>query len=626
MSAIAGILSLTDRPVNRQELETITHPVPGNRIDALNVWNEDRIGFGHALARVTPESFYEEQPLVDSVSGCVITFDGRLDNRDELRQALARHAHLIDPPTDPALVLAAFLEWQTECPRHLIGDFAFAIWDPRARLLLLARDPLGQRCLFYRVNEEHILFASTLEQLLASPAIPRDLDDEALALYCYSVGNVGERTPYRAIKSLLGGSRLVIREGVVKVDDYWQWQEEPPAPGRLTQDHIAEFRSLFAQSVGARLRSQEPVGLLLSGGLDSSSVACMAGHLHGETGSPHVWSYSFVFDKFQSADERPYITSSVSRYEFPNTQILSDECWPFSRLDQWLPVFSEPFFAPFDAMQYITLARARGDGIRTMLMGHGGDSLLDGSPRYFADLLLARRWRDLHRQLRAYSASSRRPYWISFAGNALSPLFPLWARRMIEYRRGPDPSSFIHPRLRGRHLDAPPRLYRGRNAWWYALQNIVTSFGHTPNEAHIDRLMRLFGIEVRQPFLDVRLLKFILRLPPEAAYSDGTRRQILRQALRDILPPPIRDRTDKATFAPLMEYGLRERRRAFVQALLKDSELARREYVQGPAWQMAIEGYLSGNGILYWTYWYGLVLEIWLRYLTGRLPSLNATN
>jgi len=360
---------------------------------------------------------------------------------------------------------------------------------------------------------------------------------------------------------------------------------------------------------------------LLSGGLDSGSIACMVGDLHARTGSPQVHTYSFVFEKFSECDERPYINAAVSRYQTPHTFVCADDCWTFSRLDPWRSVFSEPFFAPYDAMFYKTLAQARADGVRVMLMGHGGDSVLEGSPRYFADWLLAGRWRDVHRQIRVYAAATRWPYPIAFTGNALSPLFPTWARRAIEFRHAPRVTPLIPRHLRAYGFDSLPALHRGRNAWWYDFRDQL-NFGQSPHETYLDRLMRLFGMEIRQPFLDVRLIKFILRSPPNALYADGTPRVILRNSLHDILPPLIRERRSKVSFAPLMEYGLRAREK-FLNALVQDSELARRGYIVEQAWRRAIENELRRRQPLYYIYWHSLVTEIWLRIQAGRLPELD---
>jgi len=619
MSAIAGIFHTDRAPIDLARLRSIASPPPDYRGEDVTTWDAPGIGLAHSRAAEANDS----QPLVDAASGCVITFEGRLDNRAELLDKLGRAAQPLSGTPDAAYALAAFLRWGADCVQHLIGDFVFAIWDARARSakLFLARDPLGQRPLYYSQTQDGFAFASTLEQLLRDRTVPHELDDEIIPYYVYAYGALKTETPYRFIRQLPGGSYLIADSNRIQIENYWEWQTEPPAPRALTDNDVSEFRARFAEAVRCRIADDAPTGLLLSGGLDSGSIASMAGHLRAQTGTTQLHAYSFVFEKFSECDERVYIDSAVARYGFPHTPILGDDCWTFSRLDPWQTVFSEPFFAPYDPLFYKTLAQARADGIRVMLMGHGGDLLLDGSPRYFADWLLVGRWRDVHRQTRAYAAAAKRPYAVGLIGNALSPLFPTWARRAIEFRHAPRIKALIPHHLHSQGFHTTPELHRGRNAWWYDFRDQL-NFGQSPHEAYLDRLMRLFGMEIRQPFADVRLIKFILSLPPDATYSDGAHRAILRAALRDILPPPIRDRRSKTSFAPLMDYGLRARRK-FVESLLQDSELGRRRCIVAPVWQRELQNYFRGNQPLSNIYWHSLVTEIWLRIQTGRLPELG---
>jgi asparagine synthase (glutamine-hydrolysing) len=611
LSAIAGIITFDGAPVARRQLDLIARPVPANSDDTIATWCDSTIGFAHASALSTRQP----QPLVDSASGCVITFDGRLDNRAELFSLRDTRA------PDAALILAAYLEWRDDFLLHLRGDFAIAIWDPRTHHLILARDPLGQRALFYACDSTRLIFASTLEQLLADPSISRELDAETLPYYFYAYGALESQTVYRAIKSLPGGSRLIARDGQTRVERYWHWRDSPPQPRALTPNDFDEFRATLTDAITARKRADCPVGLLLSGGLDSGSIASIAGDLFRRDQVAPVRAYSLVFDQFEQCDERRYIEPIIARYNLPFIPVPADDCWTLANWETGLPVFSEPFFEAYDGMKYAALARARADGVRVMLMGHGGDSLLNGSPRAFADLIWQGRWRDLHRELRAFANASGRPYWQSVAGNALSPWLSNWVRGKIEFRFWQNPAPLIPPRLRALHFDAPPKLHRGKFAWWYDLRDQLVNVGRSLHEGHIDRTFRLFGMEIRQPFMDVRLFNLILSLPPEATYSNGTRRFILRAALKDILPTEIYARRDKAEFSPLLHLGLREHRRAFVENLLVDSELARRDLVMDKVWRATVQNYLAGKQTITWLEWRGLAMEIWLRVQTGRLVT-----
>lgn len=624
MSAIAGVLRLDDRPVDRLLLEALTTAAPGGVVDAVGYWQDGPAALGHALWHVTPESIHEQPPLRDQASGCLIVFDGRLDNRPQLASALAGCGCLLDQDSDAAYALSAYLHWGEGAPERLLGDFAFAIWDPRARRLLLARDPLGMRPLFYSLHNHRLAFASTLEQLLADPELPRELNEPALVGYLYGGSSLPpEQTCYRFVSHVPGGHRLTVSGRQAQLTRYWHWPEQPPEPRPATGSDAEEFRGLLAEAVRCRIRSITPVGLLLSGGLDSSSIACLAGHLHEREGTPRVQAYSLVFDEFSECDERAYSTAAASRVGLKHTLLPADDCSALSHLEQWLPIFSEPFFGPYDGTQLKLFAQARADGMRVLLMGHGGDHLLSGSAHYLADWVLQRRWRELHKQVRARAVTAKRSYLRSFISSALLPLVPTWTQRIAAYRPDPCALAWMPAHLRKQHdLYGPLAIAAGRSAWWYQLRRQLSRFGQYSHEAYMDRLARLMGVQVWQPLLDVRLIRFVLRTPPDAFYRNGTTKVLLRESLRDILPPQIRDRPDKPGLGLLIDVGLRQRRRAFVEALLVDSELERRRYVLPRRWKSTVQTFLQGDDQPFWYCWRSLTLEMWLRVQEGRLPPL----
>jgi asparagine synthase (glutamine-hydrolysing) len=624
MSAIAGILRLDGQPVERALLEALAKPAPGSLVDALGFWQEGSVGLGHALARITPEAAREQQPLVDAASGCVIVLDGRLDNRAELRGSLGEYERLLGQETDAAYALAGYLRWGDRAPEHLLGDFAFAVWDPRARQLLLACDPLGMRPLYYSTWGHRLTFASTLEQMLNDRALPREIDEAVLLQHLYPDSSAPRQgTCYREIRRLPGGHRLVAGERGPRRERYWRWPEQPTEPRQTRADDAEEFRAVFAEAVRCRLRSTAPVGVTLSGGLDSGAIASTAGYLHEQTDAPRIHAYSFVFDRFASCDERVYSQAAAARYGFPHTCVLADDCWSLARFEEWRPVFSEPHFGGYEDAWYKVLAQARADGVRAMLTGDGGDLLVGGSPLHLSDWLLQGRWAAVYTEVRA---RARRAGQSPVRGVApvLFCLLPVGLQRVLARSELPPTEPWVPAHLRRRY--GPSRLLplrAGRHAWWYLLRDQIDQLGHGHHNAFKDRQMRRFGLEVRQPFFDVRLIELVLRTPPEAFYRNGTTKVLLREALHDVLPPVIRDRGDKANLSPLLHFGLRERRRAFVEALLEDSELERRGYVVPGPWKASIRRYLDHGGPPYWAYWSSLTLEMWLRTQAGRLPPLE---
>ena len=621
MTAIAGVVALDGGPADPERLERLMRLAPGNAVDVLDTWIEGSVGFSCALTRISPESRSARRPVVDPASGVVAMLDGRIDNRSELQAALG-----VDGAADDATyVLGAHLEWDAGAASRLLGDYATAVWDPRSVRLLIACDPVGIRPLYYAVEDGLLLFASTLEQLLegldAAPAV----DDDVALTFLYRPLLDWPRTSFlRGVESLRGGELLEVGAGVVSRRRYWSWPDSPPERDHARGDEPEEFRALVEDAVRVRLRSTSPTAIYLSGGLDSGAVASVAGRQRRDDPSLDVRAYTCVFDRFTTIDERSYGEAVTDAYSLPHTLIASDGCWTLSAIDPWLPVFNEPLLGPYEAMNYRALPIIRDDGCRTLLTGRGGDVLFMGTARYFASWLLHGRWGPLREQLQRKRPTSRHGYAYQFAAWALFPLTPAAAQRaMFRRQHSLDPlKRWMPPPVAARYRANPPHFAAaGLHGWWQDRRDDVDELTRTPMTAYFDRLMRLHGLESRHPLLDRRLIEFALRAPPDVFFRDGISRWIFIEALRDVIPPLVRDRRDKTSAAPLLAYGLRERRAAFVRALLVDSELVQRDYVRSAPWREDVERYLAGDDSI--PLWPSLSVELWLRHREGRLPPLD---
>jgi asparagine synthetase B (glutamine-hydrolysing) len=279
--------------------------------------------------------------------------------------------------------------------------------------------------------------------------------------------------------------------------------------------------------------------------------------------------------------------------------------------------------APFDGALHLPLAAARADGVRTMMMGHLGDLVVAGTPLWFSTLLRPSRTADLAAEVRAHAGRNRTSVARAFLATVAFRLLPARAQQRIEYRRRPDYRRWL-PAALGRRYDIDLRApaYAGRHAWWRQLRDSIALVGQSRSSGYFDRMFRHFGLEQRQPFLDTRLLMAILSLPPQAFYSRGQHKRILRTSLSDVLPPLVRDRQDKASFAPLAEFGLRGPYRSYVQELTRASELVAAGLVREAPWQQSIASFLEGDLTLGWVPWRSLTLEMWLRRRAGRLPPV----
>jgi len=551
-----------------------------------------------------------------------VVFEGRLDNAGELRSLLGADAPGAEGGA-PALVLAAYMRWGAEHVTRLRGDFALAAWDPRDRSLVLARDPLGAKRVCFAQDGNRLLFASTPEQIIRGAGVSAEVNEDVLLWYLYGASPWPERqTFFDRIASLPGGHRLIARDGHVDVARYWHWPEE--APQRLIDraDAVDEFRSLFDDAVRCRMPDHEQVAVCLSGGLDSGAVAAVAGTARDAGASADVRLYSLVFDDLYALDEREYSGAIAQRTGFPHALVPADELWTLAHLEAWLPHFSEPFMGASDAAIHALLGRARADGAQRVLFGHGGDHVATGSARYLADWLVHGRLSGVVRELHGQVAAGRGSFGRRLAVAALFPLAPERVQRAMESRHGFPPREWIPTELGERHgADRPTPVHVGPKAWWYGLRDGLAGFGQLPIAGY-DGMLRSFGLEHGNPFLDVRICELVLRVVPDALYRNGTTKMILREALHDVLPPIVRDRPDKAVMTPLLHRGLRERRRRFVEALLVDSELERRGYVVGHAWKRMVEAYLAGADPLATQCWISLTAELWLRGLEGRVPEV----
>ena len=612
MTPFAGIVT-GGEPVDRRLLEILgSQPyAPGPR--DVRVWSGGRLGLSS-----------EEPPVHDEASGCVAVFDGRLDNREELARLLGAHERVLASGTDGAYALAAFLEWNEAAPARLLGDFALAACDPAAGTMLVARDPMGVRPLYTARRAGGLVFASTLEQLLRHPQIAAQPDEETLLSHLYYPLLPHRRSYFRDVEPLFGGERLTAREGAVRTNRFRTWPDEPPEFRQARGDEAEELAALLEEAVRCRLRTSGPLGILLSGGLDSGSLASLAGSLLGRGVRADVRAFTWTFDRFPPCDEREYSREVTRRYGLPHVLLPSDERWTLSAFEEWLPSFHEPFFGPFSDLFYAALAAGRDAGVAAMQWGFMGDNVLLGSWNYLASWLAHGRWRALHGELRALARERTRGYGAQLLARAALPLLPVTVQRAVELRRTGLASTlgWMPPALRRRAVSDPrPRIERGRDAWWRSLRADLATTGDSPQLAYFDRLLRRYGLEPSFPFLDVRLVEFVLRTPPDAFFRDGRPRVLHRQALWDVLPPRVRDRTTKGDLSPLVRHGLREGRRAFVEQLLVDSELEARGYVLRDTWTQHVRGFLAGRHD--YPSWLALTLELWLRHREGRLPGLE---
>ncbi|MDF0676281.1 MAG: asparagine synthase (glutamine-hydrolyzing) [Nitrospira sp.] len=566
MSGLAGIYHLDSRPVEFALLERMTYRVAHRGPDASDCWVKGPIGIGHTMLQTTPESLYERQPWLDESGTICLALDGRIDNREDLMLSLSTAGFDLRADTDAELLLRAYQHWGEHCPEHVIGDFAFVVWDGHRRQLFCARDILGLKPFYYCLYGTSFYWASEIPPLFEHDVVPRRPNEAMIAEFLSSMVVTNAETLYEGISRLEPAHILIVRAGRIEARRYWTFD-----PGRRIRytnddDYARHFLDLFEKAVRCRLRSHRPIGLELSGGLDSSSVVSLlqkGSRLQPQL-NKNLQTFSLVFPGLP-CDEHAFIDDVVARGPFRSHRIRPETP---SLGDLVQDVFRYQDFPdhPNGVMNVPLRRLAQQQGCRVLLTGSGGDEWLTGSFFHYADLLRNLKFRSLLRRLRADhlwhdEQLSYDLFSLPLVQFGLLPLIPQPCRNLGKQLLGrtsmPD---WMSPAM-WRRTQMQERI---RRASWiprgcsYAQQDLFRSTMHGLGVHGIEmdeRASSSFGLESRHPFNDRRLIEFALALP-EAQRWRNRPKFILRHALEEMLPASVRERVDKADFSCVFAHAL----------------------------------------------------------------------
>jgi asparagine synthase (glutamine-hydrolysing) len=618
MSAIAGVQSFQPLPEEAPEiLSRMVREHASLAPDGGSVARRPGVAMAFGAFHVTEESRRARQPWVDG--DLMIGWDGRLDNRGELERLIA--VPEASRLTDVELVAGVYRRLGDDAWARLIGDFAAALWDDAAGRLILARDAMGGRPLFYRTDGSCLLWASTLGALAAAQTAEPEIDDDWLLAYLLRLMSPTE-TPYRGIRGVPAGHLVVAERAGLRIVPCWTLGRHPEIRYRDDRDYEQHFRELFFEAVRVRLRTGgAPVCAELSGGLDSSSVACVARHLlrteSVEAGD--VTTYSIVYDRASTADERRYIRPVEQRLGRRSLYLLEDDhpmlSAGFERPWTEIPYFLQTLRAPH-VYAAERLAESR---TRVVLTGAGGDQLMWNdieAPYYLADLLARGRLAAVWRELGSWrSRTARTQYPQPLPQLVLRGLLRPLIASLRGRSRSPDMRSLL-PYLTGdlrslqrrswKLINPPlPWLRPSRLPPVEELRDVIS---HITWFYHFDRL----GFQMSHPFLHRPLVEFCLGIPNQQFVRVDETRSLQRRALRDLLPPEVAQRYTKVGPDEAILRGLR-REWSTVEKLLEDSRVCRRGFADAGRLRRALErasgGYAPCNMDLVRL----LEVEIWLR-------------
>lgn len=551
MSGILALWNLNGEPIAPQLPRRLTNVIAHRGPDGTGLWIQGAVALGHQMLHSTRESLQEKQPVCDETGTLCLTFDGRVDNRTELRSTLEGKGLLLRTETDAELVLQAYACWGEDCPRHILGDFAFAIWDGRNQRLFCARDHIGAKPFYYYADEHRFLCGSELRQLLEHPAVPREPNEGMIGEYLACSITSQEETLYRGIFRLPPAHTLTVSPEGFQKKQYWTLDPARKILYGTDEAYAEHFTHLFKEAVLCRLRSHGPVGAELSGGLDSSSVVGMAQFLFrtGAATDHGFETFSLTFPGLD-CDESRYIddvrrlwgcTSFSTPTNIPHAHSLR-------QIQQHMDFPDYPNYSMFDPL----LAAARAKGMRVSLTGLGGDDWLGGGFPPYTDLLRDGQWLTLLREIRQ-DVGDLGLY--SIFKQTLAPLLPRSIHHAYAWafsRNGIPPwidagfARRVHlaERLRERPGEQPFKSYVQQDRFL-----LYRSGEQVHSNEMAERSSSRFSLESRHPFNDRRLMDFAIALPQEQRRRGAHRKFVLRQAMRGLLPETVRQRLTKAEFS-----------------------------------------------------------------------------
>jgi asparagine synthase (glutamine-hydrolysing) len=569
MNAIAAFVHWNDRPVDQTLLQSANACMRHRCPDGAWVWSSGPVGMAQADLATLPE----DEPGIPVASGQLrIAASCRIDNREDVLRALPLR-FVPGCCTDAALILTAYQAWGESCVDHLIGDFAFIIWDGDRRSILAARDLSGARQLYYYRDRQRLFLASDRTQILQDPTVPLEVDEDQLIEYLtptYHWYSGWDQGLLRGFHALPAGSILRAQQGNVTVRRFWGWRDRMPSR-RSEQQVIEEYFHTLEEAVRCRLRSRgDRVAIEMSGGLDSPAIAGLASRLANSSG-PELHTLSLVFDEFPEVDERARIHKVLERYPLSPHFIAADRLYgPQCLRPDWAPhSVTDPNELMVPRAAYCLYETALQAGCQVVLTGYMGDSLNNGCDQVYFDLLRRRRLGEALRRLRIDWSRSRKQAVRNLLLHGLLPQVPLpllQASLAIQERRKGMPSElpeFIsaHVRRRIHEVDEAVRLRQLQQLHIRCPAVRDTLDGLVPPMLAVTRAYPL-PLERRHPYTDRRLVELVLAMPQEMKWEHEQDDYFLstrlhhRRAMQGILPDEVRIGNTGVDFSPVFRYHL----------------------------------------------------------------------
>jgi asparagine synthase (glutamine-hydrolysing) len=618
MCGIAGRLNFNpSHAVDRDRLVAMTDAVTHRGPDAAGYYLAGSIGLGHRRLSIIDLST-GDQPLGNEDGSIQVVFNGEIYNFAEVRRELIAHGHRFRTNSDTEVIVHGYEQWGERCVDWFRGMFAFALWDGNARRLMLARDRLGVKPLYYAEVEGGIVFGSEIKSLLAHPDVPREWRADMLDAYLTLLYVPAPGTIYQGIHKLPPAHLLVAERGHIRISRYWDLAFTGDGDARREDDYLAELDELLREAVRLRLVSDVPLGAFLSGGIDSSAV--VAYMVETSAAPPITISVGFeqqAFDEVRHAE-------TVARHLGCDFHALTASPMVEDLLPKLAWHFDEPF-ADSSAVPTYYVSKAARELVTVALSGDGGDELWLGYPWHRVE-----RW-----EQRARTSLGPAAPVAGMLGRAL-PLSVKGARSLRHLAFAPDQAYALKHAYGMFETDVKARLYSGDfrrsingydpfaafrdryractsadpldramyvDANTYMIDDVLTK---------VDRMSMAVSLEAREPLLDHKLLEFAARVPSSLKLKDGRGKHLLRRALERRVPRAITERKKSGFAAPIGDW-LRGPLAGMTTELLQDGRLRDRGIFNHAEITRLWDEHRLGRHDHRHRLWQLVMLELWFR-------------
>lgn len=655
MCGIAGYFSLNREKIDTKRfeflLDTIKHRGPDdfgyavfnsdleksrfvenpNSINEID-FSPDLI-FGHRRLSIIDLSPSGRQPMTDEKGNFWVVFNGEIYNYIELKEELKSLGFNFRTNSDTEVILKAYEHWGEGCLNKFNGMFAFALWNVKEKRLFCARDRMGVKPFYYYLDEDRFAFASEIKALIEM-GIERKTNNQIVYDYL-SHGFIDhtDDTFFYGIKQLRPAHYLVLSDRKIELQRWWDI-EDNELTDLSDNEYARRFYELFEDSIRLRLRSDVPIGTCLSGGLDSSSIVCIANKLMFQGDYPREIvgdrqrTFSSCF-KDRKYDERVFIeeviqkTNARSYYIFPEGKEL------FDLIPQVIWHQDEPFGSTSIFAQWHVMKLARENGVTVLLDGQGADELLAGYHGYFGtyyvDLARSLHILRLFAELYFYKKIHKKfqPMIFASVARAILPDSLIAVLRKMPAIRNASKQATIGNLWIDREFEKAYRRespFKGK--FKSSLKNQLYSlfmYSSLPALLHYeDRNSMAFSIEARVPFLDYRLVEYIFSLPSEQKIRNGMTKVALRNAMKGILPEKVRTRVDKMGFATPENIWFRSILKDKIIDIIESNEFKNIGYFNVPEVKKEFESHCRGEKDIGFTIWRWMNLLLWWKMFINR--------